>query len=98
MARSARAINRLATMNVATVTSKRDQHRNHQHAQKGDAVIDDKIELLDDADAGRDKQQGQVGEQAMAGGFDAAALQRPARQHGEAIARQQQQPTAASSR
>ena len=54
-------------------------------------MIDDEIELLHHADAGRNKQQGEISEQAAAGSFDALALQRPARQHREAIAQQKQQ-------
>src|SRR5712691_7404706 len=51
----------------------------------------DQIELLHDADAGRDKQQRQMREQAAAGIFHAILLQRPARQRNEAVTRQQQQ-------
>ena len=43
------------------------------------------------ADAGGDEEQRQVGEQAAAGTLDAIALQRPAPESGEAVARQQQQ-------
>ena len=54
-------------------------------------MFGDQIELLHHADAGRDEQQRQMREQAAAGVLHAAALQRPARENAEAVARQQQQ-------
>jgi hypothetical protein len=54
-------------------------------------VLGEQIELLHDADTGRDEQQRQVRQQAAAGTFHAIALQRPAREHDKTVARQQQQ-------
>src|SRR5258708_21839765 len=66
-------------------------HGDREHHRDGDAVLGDKIELLHDADAGRDKQQRQMREEAAAGIFHAILLQRPACQRNEAVTRQQQQ-------
>src|SRR5439155_8887822 len=57
----------------------------------GNAMRSEQIELLHDADPGRNEKQRQIGKQTPARALDTISLQRPPSQTGETIACQQRQ-------